>query len=99
MVRLILSIVTIIAAAGCVHRGGSGSTTGRCGTEAAATATALRVLETKRLTSEYFTERAKVTDRDEFWSVWFTGRVSGFPGECLINVRKVDCEATWVPPK
>lgn len=64
-----------------------------------ATETALRVLETKRLTSEYFTNRAKITDRDESWNVWFTRREFAFPGECLIKVRKVDCEATWVPLK
>jgi hypothetical protein len=99
MARLILSIVTSIAAAGCAHHAGSGSGAGRCATEAAATESALRVLEEKGRTSEYFADRAKLTDEDGYWNVWFTRREYAFPGQCLIKVRKIDCDAAWWPLK
>jgi hypothetical protein len=99
MARIILSIVTSIAAAGCAHHAGSGSTPGRCASEAAATESALRVLEEKGRTSEYFTDRAKLTDEDGHWNVSFTRREYAFPGQCLIKVRKLDCDAAWSPLK
>ena len=99
MARIILSIVASIVAAGCAHHSGSGSGTGRCVAKPEATESALRVLEEKGRTSEYFTDRPKLTDADEYWNVWFTRREYAFPGQCLIKVRKVDCDAAWWPLK
>jgi hypothetical protein len=56
-------------------------------------------LSEKVRTAEYLADEPKQTDEGTLWYVSFSKREYGFPGHCLIEVRKSDCQATWHPLK